>query len=80
IHSQGIIHGDIKPENILFIEYIPPKVKINDFGSAQVTTGSSAVPSGVTIGYAAPEALHPSVGQYTSMADMWSLGATFFYV
>ncbi|KAF9554596.1 kinase-like protein, partial [Agrocybe pediades] len=44
------------------------------------TTGGSAAPCGGTLGYAAPEALHPSVGQYTSSADIWSLGATFFYM
>ncbi|KAF9556510.1 kinase-like protein [Agrocybe pediades] len=80
IHSQGVIHGDIKPENILIIEYVPPKVKINDFGSAQITTSGSLEPCGGTLAYAAPEALHRSLGPYTAVADMWSLGATLFYM
>ncbi|KAF4610925.1 hypothetical protein D9613_006540 [Agrocybe pediades] len=80
IHSQGVIHGDIKPENILLVEYIPPKVKINDFGSARVTTGGSAAPCVGTLAYAAPEAFEPSLGPYTTIADIWSLGATLTYM
>ncbi|KAF4614798.1 hypothetical protein D9613_002520 [Agrocybe pediades] len=80
IHSQGVIHGDIKPDNILLVEYVPPKVKINDFGSARVTVGGSAAPCVGTLAFAAPEAFYPSLGPYTTIADIWSLGATLIYM
>ncbi len=32
LHAQGIVHADIKPENILLSEHTPPRVRLADFG------------------------------------------------
>lgn len=37
IHSFGIIHGNIKPENILLSDKCPPTVRVCDFGLSHIT-------------------------------------------
>ncbi len=36
IHEAGIIHGDIKPENIMLSGSTPPDIRIADFGMARL--------------------------------------------
>ena len=88
IHQQDIIHGDIKPENVLFTKDPFFVVKLCDFGLSKHATdvryfrrtGSvSKVPfeSRVgTIGYVAPE-MHKSQ-HYGKAIDMWALGIMLF--
>lgn len=40
IHSQNIIHLDLKPENIMCVSQTSNKVKLIDFGLAQWYDGS----------------------------------------
>jgi len=72
LHSLGIMHCDIKPENILIESYSRVKVKLIDFGSSCYTTDrlSSYVQSR---SYRAPEVC---LGlPYDGRIDIWSLGA-----
>ncbi len=82
IHSNGIVHCDIKSENIFLIE--PPgsgrrqlQVKLLDFGLARSTTAgrNSATLSG-TPHYVAPERIR---GEQPSPAtDIYGLGILFY--
>lgn len=36
LHASGIIHGDIKPENVLLSNHNPPHVRLADFGMSSM--------------------------------------------
>ncbi|HEV8537579.1 MAG TPA: protein kinase [Bacteroidota bacterium] len=76
-HEKGIIHGDIKPENILITG--DGTVKIADFGLArrigQLISPESNTVSG-TVAYMSPEQLQ---GQpFDRSTDIWSLGIVLY--
>ena len=72
IHKKRIIHGNIKPENILINYGIP---KISSFGFAQVVRSSGASGKSGTYFYQAPEVLFEE--KYGQEADIWSLAIVF---
>ncbi|KAK7196747.1 protein kinase [Novymonas esmeraldas] len=73
IHSVGLIHCDIKPENIAFKSVVDCDVKVLDLGSSCYVTDtlSSYVQSR---SYRAPEVILGC--KYGPAVDIWSLGAT----
>lgn len=77
IHSVGVIHRDLKPDNIMLVDDM--RVKITDFGIARgdvsKLTGSADQIVG-TIAYLAPELLTGE--QVTIAADYYSLGAVLY--
>lgn len=75
VHSQGILHGDIKPQNLL-VEHAAtdqPHMRLIDFGLArtQVDTQGEG-----TLGYMAPEMF---LGlPVDSRADLYAVGVVFY--
>ena len=79
-HAHNIIHRDIKPSNVMLTRTSGARegirVRIVDFGLAQVTNQQTATSSGTTgtINYMSPEqALEKGTDHRT---DIWSLGVT----
>ncbi|MBV9155682.1 MAG: serine/threonine protein kinase [Acidobacteriaceae bacterium] len=74
-HSKGVIHGDIKPENIMVLR--DGSAKLVDFGLAQqIGSRNSLVEGGGTIAYMAPERFEGKAADEAS--NIWSAGLTLF--
>ncbi|MBK9032639.1 MAG: protein kinase [Myxococcales bacterium] len=82
VHSQGIVHCDIKTENILLAEQPGTKrrqlvVKLLDFGLARsLTGGRSSGPLSGTPHYVAPERIRGDAA--TPSSDLYALGILFY--
>jgi eukaryotic-like serine/threonine-protein kinase len=76
-HAQGIVHRDIKPQNILLAR--DGQVKVTDFGIARALASAAITETGTVLGsvqYLSPEqARGLGVGQ---SVDLYSLGVVLF--
>lgn len=68
LHRKGILHGDIKPQNVLVPDSGP--CKLADFGISRRVTHAAAAVEGTPF-YMAPEATR---GEASTAADIWSFG------
>ena len=78
-HSQGFIHRDIKPHNILLNKDFVPK--ITDWGMSKVLANEVKKSSiaGFSLSYAAPEQVSPSeFGRTDERTDIYQLGVVFY--
>ena len=77
LHEFGIVHCDIKPENILYDKETGNIVKLTDFGLSKMIFSNEDIKevSG-TISYAAPEIL--SLAGHRMESDLWSIGVIMY--
>src|SRR5947199_396423 len=72
-HKSGIVHRDIKPDNIIFDEH--GQAVVTDFGIAKAATGGKLTGTGMSIGtphYMSPEQARAQ--QLDGRSDVYSLG------
>jgi len=83
-HQRGVVHRDLKPGNIMLVgpsDDLARRVKIMDFGTAQLMTGDQSNPGhvGTDVGtpwYMAPE---QAAGQPTDpRTDLYAVGVILF--
>jgi serine/threonine-protein kinase len=82
-HGKGIVHRDVKPENIFLTN--DGGVKLLDFGFARVLDAASTAASvtGIhttlgTPGFMSPEQAAGKWNEVDARSDLWALGATMF--
>lgn len=76
-HEKGIIHRDIKSENVMLAK--DGRLKIMDFGLAKLKNTSGMTKSGTSLGtlaYMSPEQAQGVAADHRS--DLWSLGVVLY--
>src|SRR5213082_1083446 len=76
-HKGGIVHRDIKPDNIMFDEH--GQAVVTDFGIAKAASGGKLTGTGMSIG--TPHYMSPEQARAQSLdgrSDLYSLGVVAF--
>jgi serine/threonine-protein kinase len=68
-HNQGVIHCDIKPENVMMFDN--DHLRLGDFGIAKAAQKTISGSGTGTLGYMAPE---QAMGKPSKRSDVFSLG------
>jgi serine/threonine-protein kinase len=72
LHSQGIVHGDIKPSNLMIDAR--RRIKLGDFGLARRVSNQEGSMIKGTTKYMAPEVVSDEFGDVGPASDLYSLG------
>jgi len=78
-HEQGVVHRDMKPDNVMLVKGSRGTAKIMDFGLAQLAGASKLTREGTTLGtmsYMSPEQAEGAETDHRS--DIWSLGVILY--
>ena len=81
-HAKGILHRDVKPENLFVTD--DGELKVLDFGIARIADRDwdvAATEDGTLLGtpaFAPPEQARGRIRELDDRSDVWSVGATLF--